>query len=105
MLLGSPAARLDEMNERHSGMCRALITGIAGHDGLYLTETLLRKGYRAFRLVCEHNNLKIADAPESLGNTSEAERVLGWRPRLTFEEIVDRMVEYDLERDLAVVPC
>ena len=38
---------------------RALITGITGQDGLYLSELLLAKGYEVFGLVRGQNNPKI----------------------------------------------
>ncbi len=40
-------------------MQRALITGITGQDGLYLSELLLAKGYEVFGLVRGQNNPKI----------------------------------------------
>ena len=39
-------------------MPRALITGITGQDGLYLSELLLSKGYEVFGLVRGQNNPK-----------------------------------------------
>jgi GDPmannose 4,6-dehydratase len=41
-------------------MPRALITGITGQDGLYLSELLLSKGYEVFGLIRGQNNPKIA---------------------------------------------
>jgi GDPmannose 4,6-dehydratase len=41
-------------------MARALITGITGQDGLYLSELLLSKGYEVYGLVRGQNNPKIA---------------------------------------------
>lgn len=40
-------------------MARALITGITGQDGLYLSELLLAKGYEVYGLVRGQNNPKI----------------------------------------------
>jgi GDPmannose 4,6-dehydratase len=40
-------------------MARALITGITGQDGLYLSELLLSKGYEVYGLVRGQNNPKI----------------------------------------------
>ena len=39
-------------------MARALITGITGQDGLYLSELLLGKGYQVFGLIRGQNNPK-----------------------------------------------
>ena len=41
-------------------MPRALITGITGQDGLYLSELLLSKGYEVFGLVRGQNNPKVS---------------------------------------------
>ncbi|HEV2886874.1 MAG TPA: GDP-mannose 4,6-dehydratase [Jatrophihabitans sp.] len=41
-------------------MPRALITGITGQDGLYLSELLLAKGYQVFGLIRGQNNPKRA---------------------------------------------
>ena len=38
---------------------RALVTGITGQDGLYLSELLLAKGYEVFGLVRGQNNPKV----------------------------------------------
>ena len=37
----------------------ALITGVTGQDGLYLSELLLEKGYRVVGLVRGQNNPKL----------------------------------------------
>ncbi|WP_350226768.1 GDP-mannose 4,6-dehydratase [Naasia aerilata] len=37
-----------------------------------------------------------ADATEQLGDASKAERVLGWRPKVPFQEIVARMTQHDV---------
>ena len=39
-------------------MPRALITGITGQDGLYLSELLLGKGYEVYGLIRGQNNPK-----------------------------------------------
>ena len=40
-------------------MPRALITGITGQDGLYLSEFLLSKGYEVFGLIRGQSNPKL----------------------------------------------
>src|SRR5918997_4234486 len=40
-------------------MPRALITGITGQDGLYLSELLLAKGYEVYGLIRGQNNPKL----------------------------------------------
>ena len=39
-------------------MPRALITGITGQDGLYLSELLLAKGYEVYGIIRGQNNPK-----------------------------------------------
>ncbi len=38
------------------------------------------------------------DASLQVGDTSKIERTLGWRPTVTFDELVGRMVDRDLEQ-------
>jgi GDPmannose 4,6-dehydratase len=38
-----------------------------------------------------------------LGDSTKAQRVLGWRPRVGFQELVKRMVDHDM--DLARQEC
>ena len=40
-------------------MKRALITGITGQDGLYLSELLLGKGYHVYGLIRGQNNPRL----------------------------------------------
>ena len=40
-------------------MPNALITGITGQDGLYLSELLLDKGYTVYGLIRGQNNPKL----------------------------------------------
>jgi len=47
-------------------MPRALITGVTGQDGLYLSELLLSKGYKVFGLVRGQNNPKVELMTEQL---------------------------------------
>lgn len=61
----------------------SVITGITGQDGSYLTELLLEKDYRP----CEVDFL--------LGDSSKARKELGWKPEITFDELVYEMVEND----------
>jgi GDPmannose 4,6-dehydratase len=45
---------------------RALITGVTGQDGMYLSELLLAKGYRVFGLVRGQNNPKAVTLAEQV---------------------------------------
>jgi GDPmannose 4,6-dehydratase len=51
------------------GKKRALITGITGQDGSYLTELLLEKGYDVVGLIRRHSQFE-----EELGNVSHLEK-------------------------------
>ncbi|HVE73855.1 MAG TPA: GDP-mannose 4,6-dehydratase [Mycobacteriales bacterium] len=47
-------------------MKRALITGVTGQDGLYLSELLLEQGYQVYGLVRGQNNPKLAELHATL---------------------------------------
>lgn len=49
------------------------------------------------RLRVDSQFARPVDAVEMRGDSSKAHREIGWRPTLTFEEIVARMVAHDLE--------
>ena len=42
--------------------------------------------------------VRSGEAPVLVGNAGKAERELGWRPRVSFEALIDAMVDADLER-------
>jgi GDPmannose 4,6-dehydratase len=42
--------------------------------------------------------LRPAEIDQLVGDASKAERELGWRPRISFEELVEMMVDADIER-------
>jgi GDPmannose 4,6-dehydratase len=50
----------------------------------------------ADRIRVDGELVRPADADALVGDATKARRVLGWRPTLSFEEIVGRMVEADL---------
>lgn len=91
-------------------MKRALITGINGQDGSYLSELLLGKGYEVFGLVRRSSSIKRARIDHlTQGGESRVRliygdmndgvslyRVLNWRPRTTFRELVRMMIDADL---------
>jgi GDPmannose 4,6-dehydratase len=43
--------------------------------------------------------LRPVDPPVLLGDPSKAARLLGWKPEITFEQLVNLMVDYDLNED------
>lgn len=55
----------------------ALITGVTGQDGAYLTDFLLKKGY--------------------VVHAGKAHRKLGWRHKTTFRQLIKEMVVADLK--------
>jgi GDP-D-mannose dehydratase len=103
---------------------KALITGITGQDGSYLAELLLSKGYQVHGIVRRASgfNTERIDAAGACagvdwkshvetdpryyrptevdflqGDPSKARRLLGWRPSISFGDLVHSMVENDLE--------
>ena len=42
--------------------------------------------------------IRPAEVDLLIGDASKAQRVLGWKPRVNFHELVQRMVRADLER-------
>jgi len=49
------------------------------------------------RLSVDESLVRPADATELVGDSTRAREVLGWAPTVTFEEIVGRMVDADLD--------
>jgi len=49
-------------------------------------------------VVVDPRFVRPAEVDELIGDASKAERGLGWRPHVTFEQLVAMMVEADLER-------
>jgi GDPmannose 4,6-dehydratase len=41
--------------------------------------------------------LRPTEVSHLLGNAQKAQKLLGWKPRVTFDELVRVMVDYDLE--------
>jgi GDPmannose 4,6-dehydratase len=64
----SSVARTSESSQTRKGlrMPRALITGITGQDGLYLSELLLSKGYEVFGLIRGQSNPKASLVRETV---------------------------------------
>ena len=48
-------------------------------------------------LVVDPNLIRPADVDRLIGDASKARRVLGWKPEVSFEQLVDDMVEADLQ--------
>ena len=55
-------------------MPSALITGITGQDGLYLSELLLSKGYEVYGLIRGQNNPKVDLVRRTAGNERDGAR-------------------------------
>ena len=118
----------------------ALITGINGQDGAYLSKLLLEKGYRVVGAVRRASTLNLprlaaqalgldmelqgegletvgvdrktgrkyleisadfyrpSEPDAILGNAQKARNALGWKPQVTFEQLVAMKAEHDLQR-------
>jgi hypothetical protein len=48
-------------------------------------------------VVRGQGNLRRSDTAVLVGNSAKAKRVLGWQPKVTFQELVRNMVEADLK--------
>lgn len=53
------------------------------------------KKYVVYNVV---KNLRRAEVPELLGDASKARKILGWKPKVSFPQLVKMMVEADLEK-------
>jgi len=80
-----------------------LASGV-GHKVAELAETAFAcVGLEAERYVrVDLKLVRKSERTESVGDPSKARRQLGWRPRLSFEQLVERMVDADL-RELQAV--
>jgi GDPmannose 4,6-dehydratase len=64
-------------------------------DFLKKSFTLLKLNYRDY-LEIDKTLYRPSEVMVLMGNYSKAERVLGWKPTVTFEELIREMVENDL---------
>lgn len=66
----------------------------------FLIEAFQTIGIEDWYNYVEHNDnslLRKVEVPYLCGDYSKAAKVLGWRPKITFHELVRRMVEYDIQ--------
>ena len=47
--------------------------------------------------VVDPNLIRPADVDRLVGDAAKAERILGWKPDVSFEKLIDDMVESDLQ--------
>jgi GDPmannose 4,6-dehydratase len=66
----------------------------------FVTAAFARAGVQDWehRVRTDPGLARPADAPVLVGDASRAQRILGWLPTMTFEEIVAAMVDADLKR-------
>ena len=85
----------------------AMVTGITGQDGSYLTEHLLSKGYKMFEHVGldYENHVEIDskffrphEVPILLGDATKAKENLGWQPKIIFKDLAKMMYDSDLNK-------
>jgi GDPmannose 4,6-dehydratase len=92
-------------------MKRALITGIGGQDGSLLAELLLDRCY-AVCGIAPRGHARVdpelmrgkAELHDLVRDASRARSELGWRPEVSFQELVQQLVEADLERTRVDAP-
>ena len=49
-------------------------------------------------VVTDPRFIRPAEVDLLIGDPAKAERILGWKPRVTFRQLIEMMVEADLER-------
>jgi GDPmannose 4,6-dehydratase len=49
-------------------------------------------------IVCDARFKRPAEVPDLKAKADKAKKILGWKPKVTFEELVKMMVEADLKR-------
>jgi GDPmannose 4,6-dehydratase len=66
----------------------------------FLHEAFMAAGVPDYRhrILSDSALLRPADVPETLGDPSKAQELLGWKPTLTFRELIRSMVIADLTR-------
>ena len=85
---------------------KALITGVTGQDGSYLSEFLLKKNYEVHGIKRRADNNEVvikvdpkyfrpAEVDRLKGDSSKAFKKLGWSPKITLEEMIAEMIKED----------
>jgi len=74
-------------------------TGVAHSVAEFVEVAMRRAGVEQWRehVVVDQRFVRPVDPAAVLGDASKARRVLGWQPTVSFDEIVGRMVDHDLE--------
>ena len=49
-------------------------------------------------IVIDNKYLRPAEVPQLIANTSKAQKVLGWKAKTTFKQLVKKMLDYDMKR-------
>ena len=75
-------------------------TGVARSVRDFVAAAFARAGIEDWADLVEVDPALVrpADPTDQCGDASRARTVLGWRPTVTFEELVGRMVDVDLEQ-------
>ena len=86
------AARADE------GRDYVIATGVAHSVRDFVVAAFAAAGVEDWErhVTLDPRFARPSDAPEQVGNAARARELLGWVPRLGFEDVVARMVEHDL---------
>jgi GDPmannose 4,6-dehydratase len=65
----------------------------------FVEAAMVHAGVEGWRrhVAIDQGLVRPADVPDMVGDARKARDLLGWRPTVTFEEIVARMVDHDLE--------
>jgi GDPmannose 4,6-dehydratase len=77
-----------------------LATGITHSLKDFLSEAFAHIGISDWSnyVVVDRDLFRPADVFNVVGNNSKASNLLGWKPKIEFRSIVQKMVDYDLEK-------
>lgn len=94
------------MKSNHTSKMRALIVGISGQDGAFLSKLLLDKGYDVFgttrdlknHVVIESSLMRPAEIEFGAANPQKAKKILQWQAKSNISDIVKNLIKYELEK-------
>jgi GDPmannose 4,6-dehydratase len=77
-----------------SGSEAATIEGFWSGEGIY--EKYIEKNTNKTLLIINKNFYRPAEVELLLGDSSKARKELGWKPKTSFKELVDKMIKWDI---------
>ena len=74
-------------------MKKALITGVTGQDGSYLTELLLKKGYEVHGMIRRSSSFNTGRIDHTINDKSLSDRFFFYYGDMTDGSILNRLLE------------